>query len=138
MAHLVVLPSVVVSSWAKEENCDDSFRCMGANGVLLVGIPSLDVDVSLNPLLVVAGYSLEYSSRLVHLSESETMQRVCGVWDFLIHASEADVLRIPSEVQHVDDLPAQRYGQEIKWLVGWWLSPRRSRRTIYESLWVGW
>ena len=68
-----------------------------------------------------AGYSLEYSSRLVHLSDLD--ERVCGVWDFLIHASEADVLRIPSEVQHVDDLPAQRYGQEIKWLVGWWLSP---------------
>jgi hypothetical protein len=54
MAHLVVLPSVVVSSWLRR-NCDDSFRCMGANGVLLVGIPSLDVDVSLNPLLVVLG-----------------------------------------------------------------------------------
>lgn len=70
-----------------------------------------------------AGYSLEYPDRHVTLWDLD--ERVVGVWDYLIHASEQDLLSIPADCKDVDELPA-RFGQEVKWLVGWWMQPAGS------------
>jgi site-specific DNA-adenine methylase len=65
-----------------------------------------------------AGYSLEYPHLNVHLVDID--ERICAVWDFLIHASSSDIMSIPAHIQHVDELNAS---QAVKWLVGWWMSP---------------
>ena len=68
-----------------------------------------------------AGYSLEYPDHPVHLMDLD--ERVCGVWDYLIHATEADILSIPVDIQDVSEIPPRRHGDEVRWLVGWWMSP---------------
>lgn len=64
-----------------------------------------------------AGYSLQYPHLQVKLNDLD--ERVCGVWDFLIHATEAEILSIPVDIDCVDGLPTQ----EVRWLVGWWMGP---------------
>ena len=70
-----------------------------------------------------AGYSLEYPDRRVLLYDLD--ERICGVWDYLIHATPEEILRIPAAVRDTEtDLAG--YGQEARWLVGWWLQPAAS------------
>ncbi len=45
--------------------------------------------------------------------------KVCGVWDYLIHASSKDILALPLDFEHVDELTVC---QEAKWFIGFGLS----------------
>ena len=67
-----------------------------------------------------AGYSLEYPDRFVRLVDLD--ERIVGVWQYLIHVSEAELLRLPVGVKDTEADLAD-YPQEARWLVGWWLSP---------------
>lgn len=74
-----------------------------------------------------AGYSLRYPSYNVCLYELN--EKVYGVWNYLIKASIREILSLPIDVNHVDDILGC---QEAKYLVGFWLneattSPRKSR-----------
>jgi site-specific DNA-adenine methylase len=44
--------------------------------------------------------------------------KVCGVWDYLIHASSKDILALPLDFEHLDELTVC---QEAKWLIGFCL-----------------
>ena len=70
-----------------------------------------------------AGYSLEYPDRRVLLYDLD--ERVVGTWDYLIHATEAEILRIPAVVKDTE-VDLVEWPQEVRWLVGWWLSRRPS------------
>ena len=64
-----------------------------------------------------AGYSLNYAYHDVVLYDVDP--KVCGVWDFLIHASAADILALPL-LAPGDRVDALNICQEAKWLIGWW------------------
>ena len=57
---------------------------------------------------------------------------VCGVWKYLKRVSAKELMRLPSKISDVDELPSW-VTQEAKWLIGFWFdkglaepAPRRS------------
>ena len=72
----------------------------------------------------VAGYSLLHHERDVHLYDAD--ERVIAVWQYLIGASSRDILQIPVDIEHVDELPG-KFGDDVRWLVGWWMQPAGSK-----------
>jgi len=71
----------------------------------------------IEPFAGSAGYSLHYPERNVLLFDIDPV--ICGVWDFLIKASIADILSLPSVVEDTRSLSVC---QEAKWLIGFWLN----------------
>lgn len=75
-------------------------------------------DIIVEPFAGAAGYSLRYPDRKVVLVDKYPV--IIAIWDFLIHASPADILSIPL-VEHVDELP-DRISKAARWLVGFSLN----------------
>ena len=71
----------------------------------------------IEPFAGAAGYSLRYAHHDVLLIDAN--EKVCGVWDYLIHASAAEILALPDLERGVSvdeyDVP-----QEARWLMGFW------------------
>lgn len=82
--------------------------------------PEPKYDTIIEPFAGGAGYAVEYYDRNVRLLDID--ERVCSVWDYLIHASSRDIMRIPIGIYDVDEIP-DRFGQAVKYLVGWWFQP---------------
>ncbi len=87
-------------------------------------------DVLIEPFAGSAGYALRYwrPDLVVHLYDIDPI--ICGVWDFLIHATPEEILAMPDleQGQSVDDLALT---QEQRWLIGFWInnsctSPRKT------------
>jgi hypothetical protein len=84
----------------------------------------------IEPFAGAAGYSVYWEPKKVTLIERNP--KVYGVWDYLRRVSPAEVMRLPSNISHVDELPS-RVCQEAKWLIGFWFNqgglpnPGRSR-----------
>jgi len=85
----------------------------------------------IEPFAGSAGYSTRYYDRDVRLFDKD--EKVCGVWDFLIHSTESEIRRLPSTVDHVDDLSCP---QEAKWLIGFWLNHGTTRPSLSPSAWM--
>lgn len=66
----------------------------------------------------------------------EANPKVAGVWDYLIHATGAEIRRIPllGPEEGVDALP-DRLPQEASWLVGFWLAKGRGAPFLRPSAW---
>lgn len=64
-----------------------------------------------------AGYSLNYHWLDVQLYDAS--EEVCGVWDYLIHASEAEILALPV-APHGARIDSLGVCQEAQWLIGFW------------------
>jgi hypothetical protein len=83
----------------------------------------------IEPFAGAAGYSVYWEPKKVTLIERNPV--VYGVWNYLQRVSPAEVMRLPSNVSHVDELPA-RLCDEAKALIGFWFNqglpkPGRSR-----------
>jgi site-specific DNA-adenine methylase len=80
-----------------------------------------------------AGYAIRHADRMVLLGEKDPV--IYGVWHYLIHATPAEILRIPDlePGQTVADL---RVAQEARWLVGFWLNRGVSRPRTGPSAWM--
>lgn len=85
----------------------------------------------IEPFAGAAGYSTRYSDHNILLYDADPV--ICGVWEFLIKSSPADILRLPLEVQHVDDLPIC---QEARWLIGFWLNKGTTGPRLTPSKWM--
>jgi site-specific DNA-adenine methylase len=73
--------------------------------------------IIIEPFAGSAGYSLRYFDRDIILADQYPV--ISGIWNYLINASEQDILSIPS-VESVEDLPAH-LPQAAKDLVGFCL-----------------
>lgn len=82
--------------------------------------PPPEYDTIIEPFAGGAGYSLEHHEKQVKLYDLD--ERVVACWQYLIGASPADILSIPVNINHVDELP-NKFGQDVRWLVGWWMQP---------------
>lgn len=71
----------------------------------------------IEPFCGSAGYSLNYHWLDVQLYDAS--EAVCGVWDYLINVSEAELLALPvgAHGARVDSLDIC---QEARWLIGFW------------------
>jgi hypothetical protein len=79
-----------------------------------------------------AGYSLLHPEKKVLLFDSDEI--VCGVWHFLIHASEAEIRALQLVFEHVDDLID--VCQEARWLMGFWLNKATTQPSKSPSAWM--
>ena len=70
-----------------------------------------------------AGYSCFWEPRQVTLIEKD--ERVYGLWRYLSKASPREIMRLPSQVSHLDDLP-RGVCEEAKALIGFWLNTARA------------
>lgn len=76
-----------------------------------------------------AGYSLRYADHKVTLVELDPV--LYGVWSYLTRVKSREILRLPTDVNHVDDL-GPKVPQEAKWLVGFWfkVSAQPSKKRV--------
>ncbi len=89
------------------------------------------MDTIIEPFAGSAGYSLRYPEKQVHLFDIDPI--ICGVWDYLIHVSEAEILSLPVDITHVDDA---NINQEAKWLIGFWLNKASTQPGKQPSKWM--
>jgi hypothetical protein len=86
-------------------------------------------DHVVEPCGGVAGYSCFWEPPKVTLIDADPV--VCGVWKYLKRVTSRELMRLPSDISHIDELPS-RVCQEAKWLIGFWFdsncaTPRRCR-----------
>ena len=93
--------------------------------------PAPTHDVIVEPFAGSAGYSLRYPERQVRLYDVDPA--IVGVWDYLIHAPEAEIRALPVEVVHVADLDIP---QEARWLIGFWLNKGAATPRLSPSSWM--
>lgn len=82
-----------------------------------------------------AGYSLRHDVKRARLIDASPV--IVGVWDYLIHAAETEILALPDIAFVGDSVDNYNLPQEAKWLIGFWLnrgsaSPKKSR-TAYSA-----
>lgn len=85
----------------------------------------------IEPFAGSAGYSTLYHDRKVLLIDSDPV--IAGVWEYLLKASEQEILSLPTRVESVDDVPGS---QEARWLVGFWLNKGTTRPSRTPSAWM--
>jgi hypothetical protein len=69
----------------------------------------------IEPFCGSAGYSLKYFQLQIELYDTNPI--ICGVWDYLIHATPKDILNLPDYVDHVNEI-SNKFPQEARWLIG--------------------
>lgn len=91
------------------------FYYYGAKNKLALRYPAPKHDTVVEPFAGSAAYSLAYPHLKICLVDKDP--QICGIWDYLIKATEADVLALPDLPQdgRVEDL---HVCQEAKWLIG--------------------
>jgi hypothetical protein len=78
-----------------------------------------------------ASYATRYPDRAVDLYDAD--EAVAGVWDYIIHAPEAEVRALPLLFDHVDELSVP---QEARWLIGFWLNHGAAAPCKTPSAWM--
>lgn len=94
------------------------FPYYGSKWRLAPKYPAPLYDTIIEPFAGSAQYATLYPDRKVVLCDLS--EYVCGVWEYLIKATEADILRLPSVAYCIDDFP--QLCQEEKWLIGFWFN----------------
>ena len=93
--------------------------------------PAPQHDRIIEPFAGSAGYSVRYHERNIVLYDKDPV--IAGLWDYLIHVSSKEIMSLPSELRHIDDL---RCCQEAKWLIGFWLNKGSSAPSKQPSAWM--
>ena len=71
-----------------------------------------------------AGYACQYSHHEVLLNDLDPI--IAGIWDYLIHAKEAEIRSLPDQVKDIAELNGKT-PQEAKDLIGFWLAVGRCK-----------
>ena len=97
-----------------------AFNYFGYKGRDAKMYPVPRFDCIIEPFAGGAGYALTYPDLKVTLYDLD--EEVCELWDYLIHASPADILALPliKPYQHVDEL---KVNGAAKQLIRRWLNP---------------
>lgn len=93
--------------------------------------PSPKYDTIIEPFAGSAGYSTRYPHKNVILFDKD--EKICGVWEFLINATDGEVRNLPEHVESVDTLDVC---QEAKWLIGFWLNKGAASPCKTASKWM--
>ena len=95
------------------------FYYFGSKARSSIHYPAPIYQTIIEPFCGSAGYSLRYYYKDVYLSDID--EKVVGTWDYLIHASEMDILKLPN-VSPGMSVTELNICQEARWLIGWWLN----------------
>lgn len=89
----------------------------------------------IEPFAGAAGYSVRNAHLDVHINDADPT--IAGLWDYLIHVSAAEILRLPATLEHVSEVPGP---DEARWLVGFWLNKGMTAPCNIPSKWMrdGW
>ena len=87
----------------------------------------------IEPFAGAAGYSVYWEPKKVMLIEQNP--KVYGVWKYLQRVSPREIMRLPSNITHVDELPS-RVCQEAKWLIGFWFDSGITKPALSRSNWA--
>ncbi len=90
-------------------------------------------DVLIEPFAGSAGYSLRHPERKVILCDASPV--ICGVWRYLIAATEQEILALPSVVTDVREL-SDSVIPEARWLIGFWLNKGSASPRLTPSHWM--
>lgn len=86
----------------------------------------------IEPFAGSAGYALRYPHLDVRLFDLSPV--ICGVWDFLINASESELMALPMirDGESIRDLPIP---MEAQWLIGFWAQQASTHPGRKASKW---
>jgi hypothetical protein len=87
----------------------------------------------IEPFAGAAGYSVYWEPKKVTLIEQNPV--VYGVWSYLQRVAPAEVMRLPSNISRIDELPS-RVCQEAKWLIGFWFGSSLTKPAVSRSNWA--
>ena len=94
------------------------FSYIGSKYRLAKKYPSSNQDTIIEPFAGSACYALHYHWKKVKLFDKYDV--VCGVWDYLIHTKQSEILALPL-VDFDKTLDDYDICQEAKWLIGFWI-----------------
>ena len=86
----------------------------------------------IEPFAGSAGFSLRYPSLQVFLYDIDPV--ICGVWDYLITATENEILSLP-DIDQDKTLNDYELPQEAKWLIGFNLNKGAASPSKSMALW---
>lgn len=107
------------------------FSYMGSKWLLAKKYPKPTHNLVIEPFAGGACYSLYYNCPKVLLYES--YPAVAGIWEYLIHAKESEILSLPLDFENVDEL---NICQEAKWLIGFWITKGNTHPNKSRSAWA--
>jgi site-specific DNA-adenine methylase len=87
-------------------------------------------DLLIEPFAGSACYSLHYSHKQVRLYDKYDV--ICGIWDYLINASEREILDLPL-IDFDKTLGDYTVCQEARWLIGYFLADARGIPSIKHT-----
>jgi len=90
-------------------------------------------DHVIEPFAGAAGFSVFWQPPHVTLIERDPV--VFGVWDYLRKVTAAELLRLPSNISSLDQLPSA-VCQEARWLVGFWMNHGLAVPAARRSNWA--
>lgn len=80
-----------------------------------------------------AGYSVYWEPKEVTLIEQNPV--VYGVWKYLKRTSSSEIMRLPTNISHLDEL-SSRVCEEAKWLIGFWFDSGLRKPAVSRSNWA--
>jgi site-specific DNA-adenine methylase len=93
--------------------------------------PAPEHQTIIEPFAGSAGYSLRYPDHSVWLVDKDPV--VAGVWQYLIGATESEILALPVGFDHVDDITVI---PEARDLIGFWLNHGTTHPCRTPSSWM--
>jgi hypothetical protein len=72
----------------------------------------------IEPFAGSAGYAVYWEPPRVTLVEKDPL--FVALWRWLQRVPPHEIMAIPTDIDNIDELPA-RFGEEARWLVGFWL-----------------
>jgi hypothetical protein len=90
-------------------------------------------DHVIEPFAGSAGYSTFWEPTKVTLIERDPV--VCGVWKFLQRTSPTELMRLPSNISHVDEL-LPRVCQEARSFICFWFDHGLEAPMVHRSNWA--
>jgi hypothetical protein len=90
-------------------------------------------DHVIEPFAGAAGYSCFWEPKKVTLIEQNP--QIYDLWKYLQRVSPAELMRLPTNVSHVDELPS-RVCPEARCLIGFWFDHGLARPAKHRSNWA--
>lgn len=94
--------------------------------------PKPQHDLIVEPFAGSAGYSVRYPEKRVILYDLDPI--IAGVWNYLIRVSEAEILALPLNFEHINELSG--IPDEAKHLIGFWLNKGMTAPCLTPSKWM--
>ena len=88
-------------------------------------------ETVIEPFAGSAAYSVYHEARNVLLYDTNFV--ICGIWHYLIHVAESEILSLPVDFDSVEDL---QIPEEAKWLIGFWITKGNVHPNKTRSAWA--